>query len=98
MIWCSMPAAMCISPIKVKLACLTHLGVSIVCRPMSASCLYQQRVAMVSGTGLLANGFGGKDRKTLYCTDSTHGNILMAEMQSQGVRCIAVNKPSLTFA
>ncbi len=28
--------------------------------------------------------FGGADRRTLYCTDSTHGQILRAEMTSPG--------------
>ncbi|KLN52542.1 SMP-30/gluconolactonase/LRE family protein [Variovorax paradoxus] len=29
--------------------------------------------------------FGGKDRSTLYVTDSTHGNILMAQMDAPGL-------------
>jgi gluconolactonase len=30
--------------------------------------------------------FGGADRKTLYCTDSTHGHILRADMSVAGAR------------
>ena len=29
--------------------------------------------------------FGGKDRCTLYVTDSTHGNILMAQLDAPGL-------------
>lgn len=36
------------------------------------------------GASLTNIAFGGKDRKTLYCTDSTHGAILKAEMPISG--------------
>jgi len=36
------------------------------------------------GASLTNIAFGGKDRKTLYCTDSSNGNILMAEMSVAG--------------
>lgn len=36
------------------------------------------------GTSITNLAFGGKDRRTLYCTDSTHGHILMAEMSVAG--------------
>ncbi len=36
------------------------------------------------GASLTNIVFGGKDRKTLYCTDSSNGNILMAEMPVAG--------------
>ena len=36
------------------------------------------------GTSLTNMVFGGKDRKTLYCTDSSNGNILMADMSVAG--------------
>ena len=36
------------------------------------------------GASLTNMAFGGKDRKTLYCTDSTNGNILMADMSVAG--------------
>jgi gluconolactonase len=29
--------------------------------------------------------FGGKERSTLYVTDSTHGNILMAQLDAPGL-------------
>lgn len=36
------------------------------------------------GASLTNMAFGGKDRKTLYCTDSSNGNILMADMSVAG--------------
>lgn len=36
------------------------------------------------GASLTNIAFGGKDRKTLYCTDSTHGAILKVEMPISG--------------
>lgn len=36
------------------------------------------------GASLTNMTFGGKDRKTLYCTDSSNGNILMADMSVAG--------------
>jgi gluconolactonase len=36
------------------------------------------------GASLTNIAFGGKDRKTLYCTDSSNGNILMAELSVAG--------------
>ena len=36
------------------------------------------------GASLTNMAYGGKDRKTLYCTDSTNGNILMADMSVAG--------------
>ena len=37
-----------------------------------------------SGASITNLAFGGAQRKTLYCTDSTHGNILCAEMTVAG--------------
>jgi gluconolactonase len=36
------------------------------------------------GASLTNIAFGGKDRKTLYCTDSSNGNILMVELSVAG--------------
>jgi gluconolactonase len=36
------------------------------------------------GASLTNIAFGGKDRKTLYCTDSSNGNILMTELSVAG--------------
>jgi gluconolactonase len=36
------------------------------------------------GASITNIAFGGKDRKTLYCTDSTHGAILKVEMPISG--------------
>ena len=36
------------------------------------------------GASLTNMAFGGKDRKTLFCTDSSNGNILMADMSVAG--------------
>ena len=36
------------------------------------------------GASLTNMAYGGKDRKTLYCTDSTNGNILRADMSVAG--------------
>lgn len=36
------------------------------------------------GASLTNMAFGGKDRKTLYCTDSTNGNILRADLSVAG--------------
>ncbi len=36
------------------------------------------------GASLTNMAFGGKDRKTLYCTDSTNGSILRADMSVAG--------------
>jgi gluconolactonase len=38
------------------------------------------------GTSLTNIAFGGADRRTLYCTDSTHGRVLMARMDTAGAR------------
>ncbi len=38
-----------------------------------------------TGTSLTNLAFGGADRRMLYCTDSTHGQILCAEMPIAGV-------------
>lgn len=37
------------------------------------------------GASVTNLAFGGVDRKTLYCTDSTHGTVLMARMEVAGV-------------
>ena len=37
-----------------------------------------------SGASITNLAFGGADRKTLFCTDSTHGNILHTEMAVAG--------------
>ncbi|MDE2604806.1 MAG: SMP-30/gluconolactonase/LRE family protein [Burkholderiales bacterium] len=37
--------------------------------------------------------FGGLDRKTVYCTDSTHGNVLMARLDVAG-RALALGRQS----
>ena len=36
------------------------------------------------GASVTNLAFGGPDRKTLYCTDSTHGNVLMARLEVAG--------------
>lgn len=36
------------------------------------------------GASLTNLAFGGSDRRTLYCTDSTHGNVLVARMDVAG--------------
>lgn len=38
-----------------------------------------------AGASLTNLAFGGIDRKTVFCTDSTHGTILFAEMHTPGV-------------
>jgi gluconolactonase len=37
-----------------------------------------------TGASITNLAFGGPDRKTLFCTDSTHGEILMARMDVAG--------------
>ena len=37
-----------------------------------------------SGASITNLAFGGTERKTLYCTDSTHGHILKADMSAAG--------------
>jgi gluconolactonase len=37
-----------------------------------------------TGASITNLAFGGPERKTVYCTDSTHGNILCAEMSVAG--------------
>jgi len=37
-----------------------------------------------AGASVTNLAFGGADRRTLYCTDSTHGQILRAEMSVAG--------------
>ena len=39
-----------------------------------------------SGASITNLAFGGTERKTLYCTDSTHGHILKADMSAAGTR------------
>ena len=38
-----------------------------------------------AGASITNLAFGGPERKTVFCTDSTHGNILKAEMNIAGV-------------
>ena len=38
------------------------------------------------GASITNLAFGGADRKTVYCTDSTHGDILRAELSIAGAR------------
>ena len=38
-----------------------------------------------AGASITNLAFGGHERKTVFCTDSTHGNILKAEMNIAGV-------------
>jgi len=38
------------------------------------------------GSSVTNLAFGGEDRKTVFCTDSTHGTILMARMEHAGAR------------
>ena len=38
------------------------------------------------GASLTNIAFGGADRRTLYCTDSTHGTVLQVEMAVAGAR------------
>lgn len=37
-----------------------------------------------AGASITNMAFGGPERKTLYCTDSTHGHVLRAEMSTAG--------------
>jgi gluconolactonase len=37
------------------------------------------------GASLTNLAFGGADRKTLYCTDSTHGMVLRTQMETAGL-------------
>jgi gluconolactonase len=37
-----------------------------------------------AGASITNVAFGGADRKTLYCTDSTHGNLLCLDMSAAG--------------
>lgn len=37
-----------------------------------------------AGASITNLAFGGAERKTLFCTDSTHGNILQTEMAVAG--------------
>jgi len=39
-----------------------------------------------AGASITNLAFGGADRKTLFCTDSTHGHILKADMSQAGTR------------
>jgi gluconolactonase len=48
-----------------------------------------------TGASITNLAFGGDQRKTLFCTDSTHGNILMASMQIAGTQ---LNVPGLSSA
>jgi gluconolactonase len=45
------------------------------------------------GASLTNLAFGGPDRKTVYCTDSTHGNVLMARLEVPG-RALPMGRPS----
>ncbi len=45
------------------------------------------------GTSVTNLAFGGPDRRTLYCTDSTHGRILVATMAQAGSR---LHRPAFT--
>lgn len=36
------------------------------------------------GASVTNVAFGGEDRRTLYCTDSTHGEVLMARLETAG--------------
>lgn len=38
------------------------------------------------GASLTNIAFGGADRRTLYCTDSTHGTVLRAQMSAAGAK------------
>jgi len=37
-----------------------------------------------AGASITNLAFGGTGRQTVYCTDSTHGHILQAEMSAAG--------------
>ncbi len=39
-----------------------------------------------AGASITNLAFGGADRQTVYCTDSTHGHILKAQMSAPGAR------------
>lgn len=47
------------------------------------------------GASLTNLAFGGADRMTLYCTDSTHANVLCARMDAPG-RALTVPQPAST--
>ena len=43
------------------------------------------------GTSITNLAFGGPDRRTLFCTDSTHGRILRASMDAAGAALHRLN-------
>ena len=45
------------------------------------------------GASLTNLAFGGPDRKAVYCTDSTHGNVLMARLEVPG-RALPLGRPA----
>lgn len=47
-----------------------------------------------AGSSITNLAFGASDRKTVYCTDATNGNILMAEMSHAGKKLHASNQPT----
>ena len=44
-----------------------------------------------AGASITNLAFGGPDRRTLYCTDSTHGQILCHRMDAAGT---ALHRPN----
>ena len=45
----------------------------------------------ISGTSLTNLAFGGQDKKTLYCTDSTNGQIMRANVSIAGAKIYSLN-------
>ena len=45
----------------------------------------------ISGTSLTNLAFGGQDKKTLYCTDSTNGQIMKANVSIAGAKIYSLN-------
>jgi gluconolactonase len=45
------------------------------------------------GASLTNLAFGGADRRTLYCTESVSGSILMARMDAAGLPCARPVQP-----
>lgn len=45
----------------------------------------------ISGTSLTNLAFGGQDKKTLYCTDSTNGQIMKANVSIAGATIYSLN-------
>ncbi|WP_066342578.1 SMP-30/gluconolactonase/LRE family protein [Azohydromonas lata] len=52
-----------------------------------------QVIRSPAGASLTNLAFGGEDRRTLYCTESVSGSILMARMDTPGLPCARPAQP-----